>query len=116
MGLQHIVDGCLSITQVNGRKGKPPAQLVIPIHPELQAELDLMPSGEMQFLTTPYGKPFSAAGFTSWFVEQAQACARIVASHRRPKTAAPPLARCPIIDRLARSRQLARVHRTHLGR
>lgn len=73
MGRQHVVNGHLSITQVKGRKGVPPVQLLIPIHPELQAELDLMPPGEMQFITTLWGKPFSAAGFTSWFVEQAQA-------------------------------------------
>lgn len=72
MGAQHLVDGCIAITQVKGRKGSAPVELLIPVHPELQAELDLAPAGPA-FVTTAYGKPFSAAGFSQWFVEQARA-------------------------------------------
>lgn len=64
---------CIVITQVKGRKGEEPVTLVIPEHPELTAELDLTPPGDLQFVMTSFGKPFSAAGFTSWFVEQAEA-------------------------------------------
>jgi hypothetical protein len=83
MGRQHTRDvvfeegqdpvPCIVISRVKGRKGEEPVTLVIPMHPELQAELDLTPAGDMQFVVTSYGKAFSPAGFTSWFVEQAQA-------------------------------------------
>lgn len=83
MGRQHTRDvvfdegqdpvPCIVISQVKGRKGEEPVTLVIPMHPELKAELDLTPAGDMQFVVTSYGKGFSPAGFTSWFVEQAQA-------------------------------------------
>lgn len=72
MGTQHVVGDCIVITQVKGRKGAQSTQLLVPIHPELQIELDLAPAGPA-FVTTAFGKPFSPAGFTQWFVEQAQA-------------------------------------------
>lgn len=73
MGRQHVTGGKIKITQVKGRRGKPPVQLVIPIHPDLQAELDRAPAGDMLFLMTAQGKGFSPAGFTSWFVGCAKA-------------------------------------------
>ena len=66
MGRQHLVGtNKIKVTQQKG--GKP---LVIRIHPLLQAEIDQC-QGEMTFVTTAYGAPFSEAGFTAWFVEQA---------------------------------------------
>ena len=37
------------------------------IHPELRAVLDLHKSSNLTYLTTEYGKPFSAKGFGAWF-------------------------------------------------
>src|ERR1700757_4191694 len=43
----------------------------IPVLPDLLAELELHPKSEqLAFLTTGYGKPFTAAGFGNWFREQ----------------------------------------------
>lgn len=66
MGRQHIRDGRIHLTQ---KKTLTP--LAIPILPALQREIDAAPLG-MTFMLTAYGKPFSEAGFTSWFVERAK--------------------------------------------
>lgn len=73
MGPQHRVGDCIAITQVKGKRGAQPVDLVIPIHPELMAELDLVPTDAKAYVATASGKAFSPAGFTQWFVEQAQA-------------------------------------------
>jgi integrase len=35
--------------------------------PELAAVIDAGPTGDLTFLVTEYGKPFTAAGFGGWF-------------------------------------------------
>jgi integrase len=59
-----VKDGWLSFTAA--KTGIP---VSIPILPELQAELDRAPRGNMTFLITAYGKPFTAAGFGMRFRE-----------------------------------------------
>lgn len=66
MGRQHLV-GSNKIKVVQQKGGKP---LVIRIHPALKAEIE-QHRGDLTFVTTAYGGPFSDAGFTSWFVERA---------------------------------------------
>jgi len=66
MGRQHIRDGRIHIKQK-----KTGIELRVRIHPDLQRELDQHPAN-MTFLLTDYGKPFSEAGFTAWFVDKAQ--------------------------------------------
>lgn len=66
MGRQHVGRGRISVKQL-----KTSARLSIRIHPALQRELDLAPSEGLTFLLTGHGVPFSAAGFTAWFVERA---------------------------------------------
>lgn len=66
MGRQHM-QGPNRITVVQQKGGK---RLNIRIHPDLQAEIDRHPNA-MTFVTTAHGAPFSAAGFTKWFVEKA---------------------------------------------
>lgn len=39
----------------------------VPLLPELAAAIEAMPAGNMTFLTTEQGKPFTAAGFGNWF-------------------------------------------------
>jgi integrase len=62
MGRQHIRNGVAHV-----RQQKTGAMLAIPVHPALQAVLDATPSEHLTFLTTAYGKPFTAAGFSFWF-------------------------------------------------
>lgn len=69
MGRQHTKPGKIHVAQAKSG-GK--TRLWIPIHPDLQREIDTVPAGQLTFVQTQYGKPFSPAGFTSWFVEAAQ--------------------------------------------
>lgn len=66
IGRQHLRDGRIHVKQI-----KTGARVAIRAHPALQRELDAAPPG-MTYLLTSFGKPFSAAGFTIWFVERAK--------------------------------------------
>ena len=68
MGRQHIRNGAIEVKQQ-----KTGTKLAIPIHPDLQVVLDATPSDHLTFLTTAFGKPFAAAGFTNWFREACNA-------------------------------------------
>jgi integrase len=68
MGRQHVRAGVVHV-----RQQKTGAMLAIPVHPALQAVLDATPSEHLTFLTTAYGKPFTAAGFGNWFRDQCDA-------------------------------------------
>lgn len=70
MGRQHTKPGKIHVAQAKSG-GK--TRLWIPIHPNLQRELDCVPATQLTFLQTLYGKPFSPAGFTAWFVDAAKA-------------------------------------------
>lgn len=70
MGRQHAKPGKIHVAQA---KSGGRTRLWIPIHPALQAELDRVPATQLTFLQTAYGQPFSAAGFTNWFRDAAQA-------------------------------------------
>ena len=65
LGRQHVSEGRISVVQA-----KTDVRLRIPIHPDLQVEI-AQASG-MTFLLTQYGRPFSKAGFTAWFVSRAK--------------------------------------------
>lgn len=67
MGRQHTRPGKIHVVQSKGG-----ARLWLPIHPALQVELDQAPADQLTFLQTQYGAPFSPAGFTNWFRENAQ--------------------------------------------
>jgi integrase len=67
MGRQHVRNGAIEVVQ-----GKTAARLAIPIHPALREALDTYPSDHLTFLTTQAGAPFSAPGFSNWFVEAAR--------------------------------------------
>lgn len=64
LGRQHLRNGTLSFKQQ-----KTGAQVDIPLLPELQAELVFVPAGQLPFLVTDEGVPFTAAGFGNWFRE-----------------------------------------------
>lgn len=62
LGRQHVRDGWLRFTQVKNRRRRP-VKMEIPIIPELQAIIDSSPTGDMAFLATAFGVPFTANGF-----------------------------------------------------
>ncbi len=65
MGRQHIEGGVLKI-----RQEKTGIVVEIPVLPELQAELDYLPAGQLVFLMTKRGRAFSAASLGNWFHKQ----------------------------------------------
>ncbi|MBC1183854.1 tyrosine-type recombinase/integrase [Brevundimonas sp. WCHBH090558] len=66
MGQQHVKNGRIAVMQE-----KTDVPIWIPIHRKLKAEI-ARHGKAMTFILTQYGKPFSAAGFTSWFGERAR--------------------------------------------
>jgi len=62
LGRQHVAQGCLTIVQ-----HKTKTKLTIPVHPDLQRIIDATPSGNLTFLCTSHGQPFTDAGFGNWF-------------------------------------------------
>jgi integrase len=65
MGRQHIRNGVAHV-----RQQKTGAMLAIPLHPALAAIIEATPSNRLTFLTTSFGKPFTAPGFGNWFRER----------------------------------------------
>ena len=66
MGKQHIDrNGAIHVRQI-----KTGAALAIPVHPTLKAIIDATLSDHLTYLTTAFGRPFTAAGFGNWFREQ----------------------------------------------
>jgi integrase len=88
MGRQHIRDDKLHVRQL-----KTGVALALPIHSDLQAIIAETVVGQMTFLVTELGKPFTAAGFGNWFREQCDmANLRHCSAHGLRKAAARRLA------------------------
>jgi integrase len=88
MGRQHICNGALQVRQL-----KTGAELSIPVHADLEAIIAESAAGQMTFLTTEFGRPFTAAGFGNWFREQCDtANLRHCSAHGLRKAAARRLA------------------------
>ena len=62
MGRQHIRNGLLHVRQM-----KTGFELDVPVHEVLNAIITDTPTDHLTFLTTAFGKPFTAAGFGNWF-------------------------------------------------
>lgn len=63
IGRQHVKNGWLSIRPTKNKRSKKEAVVVeLPILPELQKTIDTSPIGNMTFLVTEFGKPFSVKG------------------------------------------------------
>lgn len=62
LGKQHVKNGWLRFTQVKNRSNKP-VTLELPITPELQGIIDATPCGDLTFLVTEFGQPFTSNGF-----------------------------------------------------
>jgi len=66
VGKQHMKDGLISI-----RTEKTGEWVHLPVFAALQESIDSTPTGDLAFLTTERGKPFSsAASFGNWFAKQ----------------------------------------------
>ena len=61
-GRQHFRKGWLHFTQAKNQN-RTPVNIEIPILPALQAIIDKSPVGDLTFLVTEFGKPFTANGF-----------------------------------------------------
>jgi len=69
VGRQHMKDGVVSI-----RTQKTGAWVYLPVFRQLQESIDATPTGDLAFLTTSLGKPFtSGASFGNWFAKQCKA-------------------------------------------
>lgn len=66
LGRQMERGDWLVFTEFKGRN-RSAKHREIPILPELRAELDRIPAGQMTYLLTEFGKPYTAAGFGNWF-------------------------------------------------
>jgi integrase len=62
MGRQHIENGRIRIRQLKTGKA-----IMVPVSLQLQAVLNTVPKGQMTFLVTEFGKPFTGNGFGNWF-------------------------------------------------
>ena len=67
-GRQHVRNGWLKFTQHKNRN-KRPVQLEIPVVDELRRIIDRSPCGDLTFLVTKFGRPFTANGFGNKFRE-----------------------------------------------
>jgi integrase len=65
-GRQHLRDGRINFTQHKNRSRKP-ISLSIPLIPALQEIISKSPCGDLTFLVTDFGRPFSSAGFGNKF-------------------------------------------------
>ncbi|MDV2966388.1 tyrosine-type recombinase/integrase [Nitratireductor aquimarinus] len=67
LGPQHIRDGVLTIRL---KKSQELTEVILPVLPPLKESIDATEVGDLAFLVTQYGKPFTAAGFGNWFADQ----------------------------------------------
>jgi integrase len=69
IGRQHVSEGIISV-----RTEKTGKAVHVPIWPELRASIDATPTGDLAFLTTSAGRPFTSANsFGIWFGEACKA-------------------------------------------
>jgi integrase/recombinase XerD len=68
LGPQHIRDGRLRYVQAKNEHRKP-ISVDVPVFPDLAEAIAALPSSQLTFLVTEYGKPFSTAGFGNRFRE-----------------------------------------------
>jgi integrase len=103
LGRQHIrvYDGQegLEFTQQKNRSRKP-VKLWVPIAPELREIIDASPTGDLTFILTAFGRPFSEGGFGNRFRKWCnEAGLEGLSVHGLRKTAANVLAEVGCTDR-----------------
>jgi integrase len=67
LGRQHIRDGKLTFAPAKTRRKKPGFRIEVADLPELQELLDQSPTGDLTFVVTEFGRPFSPGGFSVCF-------------------------------------------------
>jgi len=88
MGWQHVSGDCITV-----RQEKTDAALLIPMHPQLVAVLASVPRGNLTFLMTEHGAPFTPNGFGNWWRDRCnEAGLRHCSFHGLRKAAATRLA------------------------
>jgi Phage integrase family. len=85
IGPQHIRDGILTIRL---QKSGGMTEVVLPVLAPLQESINATKTGDLAFLVTNFGKPFTAAGFGNWFAEQCKAAGVDGRAHGLRKAAA----------------------------
>jgi integrase len=68
-GRQHVRDGIVSFMPRKTRKSRPKT-ITLPLLPELREIIDASPTGDLAFLATEYGQPFTGKGFGGWFKDR----------------------------------------------
>jgi integrase len=119
MGRQHMSqmrddDGVMR-WYIAVRQEKTDTPLLIPMHPELLAAVELLPQN-LTFLLTEHGAPFTSAGFGNWFRDRCDEaglkhCSRMACARRRRRglrTSAAPTSRS------RRSPAIVPMRRSHL--
>jgi integrase/recombinase XerD len=66
LGRQHVRDGRIRFRQAKNEH-RNPIEVDIPLHPNLAASIAATEVGNLSFLITQYGKPFTANGFGNKF-------------------------------------------------
>jgi integrase len=66
LGRQHIRDGWFKIALQKNRNRKP-ITIDLPVLSALREIIDASPVGDLTFLVTQFGRPFTANGFGNWF-------------------------------------------------
>ena len=66
IGKQHVKDGWLKMP-LHKNSERSPVTVELPLSPELAAVMSASPVGDLTYLVTEYGRPFTAAGFGGWF-------------------------------------------------
>lgn len=69
LGKQHVRDGWLRFTARKNVRNRP-VTVEIPVLRVLQEIIDQSPVGDLTFLVTHYGRPFTGDGFGNWFRER----------------------------------------------
>jgi len=65
-GRQHLRDGVIRFVPLKTRRKKMHA-IEIPVAPDLAKIIAATPTGDLTFLMTEWGKPFTSNGFGNWF-------------------------------------------------
>jgi len=81
--------GWIMWREMKGRSRYPKPPTAIPLAPQLREVLDATPHGDMVWLATEWGKPFTTKGLGQWFVRSARAAGlRGLTAHGVRKAAA----------------------------
>ncbi len=67
LGRQHVRNGCFEFRPTKTARRKKGGLQAIPIIPALQSVIEQSQCGDLTFIVTEFGRPFTVAGFGNWF-------------------------------------------------